>query len=133
METCCSSPYSLCDKIASCFTSFIIYLPADYLENTASILITNGQGNGFRQLLPVIAGRYVELDLLDGTIPDGFFSAYGGPYRLEFLSIVSGLPITFTAKDGLTHESISFGFMNLSGGDDVAFINAFSDEMPDPY
>jgi len=129
---CCETCVYVCAKIASCFDAFVIYVPADYLEETISVIISNGQGNSVLQAnSEVLAGRYVELDL--SGFPDGFFSAYGGPYQIVFINPVTGEKLSFVAKDGNTYVCISFNCTDLTGGDGLVFVNAFSSEVPGSY
>lgn len=131
MVSCCNNCYPVCDAIASCFDAFLIYTPLTYTGESIQVSITNGQRVTVNQTLDVVAASYVTLDLTE--FPDGFFSAYGGPYTLEFYNPTTGQKISLATKDTNTYYCIQFTATNQTGGDGTVFINAFSDEVPAGY
>jgi hypothetical protein len=110
----------------------IIYVPIGYLEDQIKVRIKNGQGHVTYQTLDVLGGTHVEINIATSEIPEGFFSAYGGPYELRFLN-PSLQELNFVAIDGKMYNCISFNIANGSTDETVAFVNAFYNELPEGY
>jgi hypothetical protein len=102
------------------------------MEDQIKVRITNGLNHITYQTLDVLGGTHVEVNLANSEIPDGFFSAYGGPYEIRFLT--EGYDhINFVATDGKMYNCISFNVANGSTNETVAFVNAFYNELPQGY
>jgi hypothetical protein len=96
--------------------------PIDYTQSDIVIKIANGQGITFEQQAEVIGG-FVTIDLT--LFPDGFFSAYGGPYTLQFFDYITLQLINFVAMNGIDYNCIQFEFQNGSEVETIT-ISAFS-------
>jgi hypothetical protein len=127
---CCNTCYADCRPLDSCFTDLIVYTPVGQ-EGDINISLENGQG--FRQQYwnYEITNGFITPDL--SIVPDGFFSAYGGPYKLKFYNSTTGQLIEFTAIDGKRYDCIQFEIVNSTNGPETAFINVFSNDVPTPY
>lgn len=132
MGTCCNKCYSICQPLISCFESLIVYLPVDYTDDTVTIKTSNGQTFVTTQTFDVIAGNHVEIDLATSEFPEGFFSAYGGPYQIRFFDPL-GSQIEFVAIDGKPYNCISFQVANGVTDETTAFVNAFYASIPEGY
>jgi hypothetical protein len=80
------------------------------------VSISNGQEVNFRQQIEAVDGL-LEIDLT--LFPDGFFSAYGGPYTLQFFDVESKELINFVATNGNSYNCIEFEFQNGSEVDSI--------------
>ena len=98
----------------------IVKVPIGYSEPEILVKISNAQSIAEIQVVDVIGGEVVfDLDI----VTDGFFSAYGGPYKLEFIDSANNL-IPFVATDGNNYTCIEFEFQNGSEVDSIT-ISAF--------
>jgi hypothetical protein len=129
---CCYTCYSICEPLISCFETLLVYLPIGYAEETVKIRISNGQNYVTYQTADVVAGTHVSIDLIPSEIPVGFFSAFGGPYQIEFFGTDLN-QLQFVAIDGKTYNCITFQVVNGSTDETVAFVNAFYNEIPGGY
>ena len=82
------------------------------------------------QTSDVIAGTHIEINIAESEIPEGFFSAYGGPYEIRFYN-PSLHELNFVAIDGKMYNCISFNVANGSTDETVAIINAFYTVIPE--
>jgi len=99
----------------------VVKTPIGYVPTDVIISISNAQKVNFRQPCEITDGS-VTVDLT--LFPDGFFSAYGGPYQLQFIDIESGDEINFDATNGNNYTCIEFEFQNGSEVDSIT-ISAF--------
>jgi len=99
----------------------IVKVPIGYVPSDIIISISNAQKVNYRQACEITDGS-VTVDLT--LFPDGFWSAYGGPYQLEFIDLESGNLISFVATDGNNYTCIEFEFQNGSEVDLIT-ISAF--------
>lgn len=129
---CCDTCYSICEPLISCFETLLVYVPVGYPESQIKVRISNGQNYVTYQTADVIAGTHVSIDLLPSEIPVAFFSAFGGPYQIEFFGVDLN-QLNFVAIDGKTYNCISFQVVNGNTDETVAFINAFYNEIPGGY
>lgn len=129
---CCKSCYSICEPLISCFTELLVYIPQGYAYDQIKLRITNGQNFVTYQTCDVIAGTHVQFDLADSEVPDGFFSAYGGPYQIRFIN-PDLQELEFVAIDGKLYNCISFQIQNGSTDETTAFVNAFYNQLPQGY
>ena len=117
----CGTCFNICLAFQSCFSEMLVTVPVDYISEDIKIRISNGQGIGFEQQAEVIGGiATIDLTLL----PDGFFSAYGGPYSLQFFDYITLQLINFVASDGNSYNCIQFNFQNGSEVESIT-ISAF--------
>jgi hypothetical protein len=102
------------------------------MEDQIKVRIKNGQGHVTYQTLDVLGGTHVEVNLATASIPEGFFSAYGGPYEIRFFNTALH-ELLFVAIDGKMYNCISFNIANGSTDETVAYVNAFYNELPQGY
>ena len=131
-NSCCKTCYSICEPLISCFEDLLIYIPVGYLEDQIKVRITNGQNHVVYQTCDVLAETHVEINIETSEIPDGFFSAYGGPYQIRFIN-PDLQELSFVAIDGKLYNCISFQIQNGSTDETTAFVNAFYNELPQGY
>ncbi len=130
---CCNTCYADCRPLDSCFTDLIVYTPVGQ-EGLVDLVFENAQGVRFSADLLEITNGFVELSSLEiPLITGGYFSAYGGPYKLKFYDAETGQLIEFTAIDGKRYDCIQFEIVNSTNGPETAFINVFSNDVPTPY
>lgn len=129
---CCDTCYSICEPLIGCFETLLVYLPIGYADETVKIRISNGQNHVTYQTSEVIGGTHIQIDLDNTLIPQGFFSAYGGPYQIQFFDS-SDAKLNFVAIDGKTYNCISFNVVNGNTDETVAFVNAFYNALPEGY
>jgi len=110
----------------------IIYVPIGYLEDQIKVRITNGQNHVTYQTCDVLGGTHVQIVVETAAIPEGFFSAYGGPYEIRFLNTALQ-ELQFVAVDGKVYNCITFTKATVSTNETVAFVNAFYNELPEGY
>ena len=133
---CCDTCYSICEPLISCFETLLVYLPIGYPESQIKVRISNGQNYVTYQTADVIAGTHVSIDLLPSEIPVAFFSAFGGPYQIQFFGsgdYNADAKLNFVAIDGKTYNCISFNVVNGNTDETVVFVNAFYNEIPGGY
>ena len=112
----CGNCYKICQPFQACFSEMQVRCPVDYSENDIVVLIANAQKVSFRQTIDLTDGVGVfDLDL----VSDGFFSAYGGPYTLQFFDSISSQLINFVATNGISYTCIEFEFQNGSEVDSI--------------
>lgn len=129
---CCDTCYSICEPLISCFETLLVYLPIGYADETVNLRIVNGRNIVSYLTANVVAGTHVELDPNPPFFVSGYFSAYGGPYEIQF-SDSSGNKLNFVAIDGKTYNCISFNVVNGNTDETVAFVNAFYNALPEGY
>ena len=115
----CDQCFIICDPFQSCFSELKVKEPFGYAPSDIIIKITNGQSVAFEQQC-AIEDDTATLDLT--LFPDGFFSAYGGPYILEFFDVESGEKINFVATNGNNYNCIQFEFRNGSEVETVTIL-----------
>jgi len=89
----------------------LVKVPVGYVPSDIILSISNAQKVNFRQPCEITDGS-VTVDLT--LFPDGFFSAYGGPYQLQFIDLESAEIIPFVATNGNNYTCIEFEFQNGS-------------------
>jgi len=112
----CGSCFQICQPFQACFQEMIVSIPVALVDTNYTIAITNGQGIFYGQEVEVVDGL-ATLDLL--LFPDGFFSAYGGPYSLQFFDVETGELLNFVATNGISYNCIEFEFQNGSEVDSI--------------
>jgi hypothetical protein len=94
----------------------IVKTPIGYGPDIIIISILNGQSVNQRQQIDIVGGQ----GMVDLTMfPDGFFSAYGGPYTLQFFDVESYELLNFVATNGISYTCIEFEFQNGSEVDSI--------------
>lgn len=131
-NSCCKTCYSICEPLISCFQDLLIYVPVGYAFDQIKVRITNGINHVTYQTCDVLAGTHVEINIVTSEIPEGFFSAYGGPYEIRFIDPTLQ-EISFVAIDGKTYNCITFNVANGSTDETVAYVNAFYNDLPQGY
>jgi hypothetical protein len=129
---CCKTCFSICEPLISCFEDLLIYVPVGYTFDQIKVRITNGINYVTYQTCDVLAGTHVEINIVTSEIPEGFFSAYGGPYEIRFID-PNLQELIFVAIDGKTYNCITFNVANGSTDETVAFVNAFYNDLPQGY
>lgn len=117
----CESCFKICNPFQDCFGEMIVKVPIGYVPSDIIVSISNAQKVNYRQQAAIDIDS-VTVDL--ALFPDGFWSAYGGPYQLEFRDVESGDLISFVATDGNNYTCIEFEFQNGSEVDSIT-ISAF--------
>jgi hypothetical protein len=80
------------------------------------VSFSNGQEVAFKQAIESVD----DVLIVDLTLfPDGFFSAYGGPYTLQFFDVETGELLNFVATNGNGYTCIEFEFQNGSEVDSI--------------
>ena len=116
----CDSCFKICNPFQACFGEMLIKVPIGYSDPEILVKISNAQSVAEMQVIDIVDGNG-PFDL--SIVADGFFSAYGGPYKLEFID-TSGEIISFVATDGNNYTCIEFEFQNGSEVDSIT-ISAF--------
>jgi len=112
----CGSCFQICQPFQACFEEMLVSIPVALTDTDYIISIANGQGVAFKQAVEVVGNlAIVDLDLF----PDGFFSAYGGPYSIQFFDVITGELINFVATNGNGYTCIEFVFQNGSEVDSI--------------
>ena len=112
----CGTCFKICQPFQACFEEMIVSIPVALTDTDYIISITNGQNVTYKQPVEVVDG----LATIDLTLfPDGFFSAYGGPYTLQFFDVESYELINFVATNGISYTCIEFEFQNGSEVDSI--------------
>ncbi len=117
----CESCFPICNPFPACFDEMIVKTPIGYVPDVIIISISNAQKVDQRQQCDIVSGQCIA-DI--ALFPDGFFSAYGGPYQLQFIDVESGDEINFVATNGNNYNCIGFEFQNGSETDSIT-ISAF--------
>ena len=112
----CGNCFKICQPFQSCFSEMLVSEPVGQSVDTFIVSISNGQEVNFRQQIEAVDGL-LEIDLT--LFPDGFFSAYGGPYTLQFFDVESYELINFVATNGNSYTCIEFEFQNGSEVDSI--------------
>lgn len=107
----CGTCFKICQPFQGCFSEMNVSIPVDLTDSFYTIAISNSQSISYGQEVEVIEG-VATLDLL--LFPDGFFSAYGGPYKLQFFDVISYELVNFVATNGISYNCIEFEFGNGS-------------------
>ena len=94
----------------------IVKTPIGYEPDIVIVSFSNGQSINQRQQIDIVDGEGT-IDLT--MVLDGFFSANGGPYTLQFFDVESYELINFVATNGITYNCIEFQFQNGSEVDSI--------------
>lgn len=112
----CGTCFKICQPFQACFSEMNVSIPVALTDSFYTIAIGNWRTITYTQEVEVIEG-FATLDLL--LFPDGFFSAYGGPYTLQFFDVESYELINFVATNGISYNCIEFEFQNGSEVDSI--------------
>jgi hypothetical protein len=112
----CGTCFKICQPFQACFSEMKVSEPVGQSVDIFIVSISNGQEVNFRQQIEAVDGL-LEIDLT--LFPDGFFSAYGGPYTLQFFDVESKELINFVATNGNSYNCIEFEFQNGSEVDSI--------------
>jgi hypothetical protein len=122
MQPCCNDCYRICKPYNDCPSLILVDVPSGY---TGGEWI--GYGNPYIILgitKPGVNAKITQqLEVIDGTVeidfeglPDGFFNAWGGDYKLEFTDPDTRLSVPFIAADGKQYDCFTFNFVQVVAG-----------------
>ncbi len=107
----CGSCFQICNPFQACFGAMFIDIPVGIEWGEIMVSFSNGQEVTFKQAIESVD----EVLVVDLTLfPDSFFSAYGGPYTLQFFDVETGELLNFVATNGISYNCIEFEFQNGS-------------------